>query len=285
MARRARRPAQHGVEHRLGEPAGEGVLLRGVVAAEHGELASGAPQHDLGAVAEARAWAAGRRHRAARAARSAASQPKEPRQTTARSRRQHQRDLARRSQGAQVSRSSGVGWLSGGAQRTAATIRVPTSRWPSPACIEVGWSASPTRCSEANSQSPERSPVKIRPVRLPPFAAGASPTISTAAWSTPQPGIGPAPVGLAGVRRPLVARHVLAPARPAAGRPGTPRRRRRARRVGRGGQPAHVRRVARHRRAGRAGSSGQPVPGGTGDGWGRPVTGCGRSTGGILTRA
>ena len=41
---------------------------------------------------------------------------------------------------------------------------------------DIGWLASPTRYIEANSQSPDRSPVKIRPVRLAPWAAGARPT-------------------------------------------------------------------------------------------------------------
>ena len=52
------------------------------------------------------------------------------------------------SQGEQASRSSGVGLFSGGAQRTAATMRAPISRWPSPAVTLVGWLASPDRCSE-----------------------------------------------------------------------------------------------------------------------------------------
>src|SRR6187549_2838316 len=41
---------EHGVEHRLGEPAGEGVLLARVVAAEHGERTDA----DLEAVGEPR---------------------------------------------------------------------------------------------------------------------------------------------------------------------------------------------------------------------------------------
>ena len=41
----------------------------------------------------------------------------------------------------------------------------------------IGESASPARCIAANNTSPERSPVNTRPVRLPPLAAGASPTI------------------------------------------------------------------------------------------------------------
>src|SRR3989454_12484340 len=41
-----------------------------------------------------------------------------------------------------------------------------------------------------NSQSPDRSPVNTRPVRLPPWAAGASPTTRTSAFGSPNPGTG-----------------------------------------------------------------------------------------------
>ena len=51
------------------------------------------------------------------------------------------------SHGAQVSRSSGVGLLPGGAHRTAAVIRTPVSRSPSSHDDDVGWLASPTRYS------------------------------------------------------------------------------------------------------------------------------------------
>ena len=40
--------------------------------------------------------------------------------------------------------------------------------------VDDGWFANPVRCSEAKRKSPDRSPVKILPVRLPPWAAGAS---------------------------------------------------------------------------------------------------------------
>jgi hypothetical protein len=36
----------------------------------------------------------------------------------------------------------------------------------------------------------ERSPVKIRPVRLPPWAAGRRPKMTTVASGSPKPGIG-----------------------------------------------------------------------------------------------
>ena len=50
--------------------------------------------------------------------------------------------------------------------------------------------ANPARYSAPNSQSPDRSPVKTRPVRFPPCAAGASPRNSTRASGSPNPGTG-----------------------------------------------------------------------------------------------
>src|ERR1700724_694840 len=94
------------------------------------------------------------------------------------------------SQGQQVSRSAGVGALAGGAQRTGAAIRIPLGCNPSAASTLVGWLTSPARNSAAYNWSPERSPVNIRPVRLAPCAAGASPTISTPGRSDPKPGTG-----------------------------------------------------------------------------------------------
>src|SRR5215472_11827675 len=118
-----------------------------------------------------------------------ACQAKAPRQTTTLT-DPATRSYSADSQGAQVSRSVTVGLFAGGAHRTAATILAPISRWPSPAATDVGWAASPHRYSDANKTSPLRSPVKTRPVRLPPWAAGARPTISTAGRSSPQPGMG-----------------------------------------------------------------------------------------------
>ena len=62
------------------------------------------------------------------------------------------------------------------AQRMAAPMRSPLSPCPSPAQRESGRRARPARCRAAHNQSPERSPVNMRPVRLAPLAAGASPT-------------------------------------------------------------------------------------------------------------
>ena len=53
---------------------------------------------------------------------------------------------------------------------------------------DVGWLAKPARWRPANRKSPERSPVKTRPVRLPPWAAGARPTTSSRARGSPKPG-------------------------------------------------------------------------------------------------
>ena len=105
-----------------------------------------------------------------------------------------------------VSRSSGVGLFAGGAQRTAAATYASVSSSPSSMRTDSAWFAKPVRCNEANRKSPERSPVKTRPVRLPPWAAGARPTISMpgcrdrrirerAGPSTPRPGTRPASHG------------------------------------------------------------------------------------------
>ena len=90
----------------------------------------------------------------------------------------------------QLSRSAVVGLLAGGAQRLIALTQAPRRRNPSSALTEVGLFASPARCIAANSQSPERSPVNIRPVRLAPCAAGASPITTIAARGSPKPGSG-----------------------------------------------------------------------------------------------
>ena len=161
------RPLEHGVEHRLGQLARERVLLARVEAAEQ--------------------------HPAARAARARRQWPKRGRGPHAPCSRQRgvpgeraEATITRTSgssssssaaYGRQLSRSAGSGLFAGGAQRTAAAIeRVVELAGRRPARTDVGWFAKPVRCSEANSQSPERSPVKTRPVRLPPCAAGARPS-------------------------------------------------------------------------------------------------------------
>src|SRR5262249_27893148 len=110
---------------------------------------------------------------------------------------------SRSSQGRQVSRSSIVGLLAGGAQCTGAVIRTPYRVSPSSALVETGWLASPARYSAAYSHSPLRSPVNIRPVRFAPCAAGARPTTQIRASTGPNPGTGrPQDVWSANAARP-----------------------------------------------------------------------------------
>ena len=104
-----------------------------------------------------------------------------------------------------VSRSAGVGLLAGGAHRTAAATYASRSCSPSPARTDSGWFAKPVRCSDAKRKSPERSPVNTRPVRLPPCAAGASPTSSSAGVGVAESRHRATPVLLVAERRPLLA--------------------------------------------------------------------------------
>src|SRR5207244_938183 len=55
---------------------------------------------------------------------------------------------------------------------------------------ERAWFANPVRYRARYSQSPLRSPVNTRPVRLPPCAAGASPTTRRRSWTSQKPGTG-----------------------------------------------------------------------------------------------
>ena len=93
------RPGQHLVQHRLGQPSGEGVLLADVEAAQHGRARRAAPPPRR-ARSAAPASARARRRRAARASR--AAQPKPPSTTTARTvgcRKRHSRRQPRRAGG------------------------------------------------------------------------------------------------------------------------------------------------------------------------------------------
>ena len=91
--------------------------------------------------------------------------------------------------GGSASRSSGSGLLSGGAHFTAAVTHAPRERQPvvdRHRCRLVG---EPGRCIARNSQSPDRSPVNTRPVRLAPWAAGARPEHQDpCAVGSPKPG-------------------------------------------------------------------------------------------------
>ena len=75
----------------------------------------------------------------------------------------------------------------------------------------VGWFAQPGRCRARNSQSPERSPVNTRPVRLPPWAAGRQADHQQRGVGIAEAGHRPAPVVPVAERRPLLARDLLAP--------------------------------------------------------------------------
>ena len=119
---------QHRVDHRLGQPAGERVLLAGVVAAQQ---RVGLPRQ-LRAVAEA--WLRAQRGRvgAARGARAgAAPRPRQSRRGRASTRTLDSSSSSRTLHGRQRSRSAGVGRLAGGAQRTAALIHTSRSCSPS----------------------------------------------------------------------------------------------------------------------------------------------------------
>ena len=141
------RAQEDGVEHRLGQPAGEGVLLADVVAAEHASRPLGSCH--LGAVRRTPAAARGTACPAPRRAGHSAVQPKPPSTTTARAVGSRKRSSAA-SHGAQASRSAGVGLLAGGAQRTGQ--RDAQCRRSSTAVVRrdarSGWLARPTRCSD-----------------------------------------------------------------------------------------------------------------------------------------
>ena len=202
----AARPGEDRRRSSPGEPAGEGVLLAGVVAAEQRQPP---PQRDLDAVPEPRPRPrhgdpAASRARSAPVPAERAERDDDPQRRAAapaRGRATARRCRARRRSACSPAARSGRPRPSGCRPGAARRRRGPT----------VACAASPTRCRQANSQSPLRSPVKIRPVRLPPLAAGASPTTSTRGVGVAPAGDRPAPVGLVGERGPLVAGDVLAP--------------------------------------------------------------------------
>ena len=225
-----------------GEPAGERVLLARVEAAEHRARGRTAPR------AGARTAAAAR---AARRRRVRAAPTTPPRSRTRRAPRSRGPGRAARARGEvrrgtrRVPRASACS--RGGAQRTAARCTRRATRARRRATPTSAGSRSRTRCIDANRKSPERSPVNTRPVRFPPCAAGASPTISTRGARVAEPGHRP---------RPSTSRRGTTPAsrarppratRRAAGTHGTPRsaRARRDREHGRG-TVGILRRVGRY---------------------------------------
>ena len=48
----------------------------------------------------------------------------------------------------------------------------------------------PTLCKHLNKKSPDLSPVKVLPVLVPPWAAGANPIIANFEFKLPKPGTG-----------------------------------------------------------------------------------------------
>ena len=106
-------------------------------------------------------------------------------------------------------RTAGVPLLRGGPvrRRRAAHRRRhvgPGQAQPvAPGARSSGWLASPARCSARKSQSPDRSPVNIRPVRLAPWAAGARPDHHHGGRRITETGHRCAPVDLVADRRPV----------------------------------------------------------------------------------
>ena len=136
-------PAKHVVDHRLGQPAGERVLLTRVVAAEDHEPFG----RHFETVGELRS-----RHRERRAARREdARQTLRTRTRRAPPRRGHARATPARvaRYGRHRSRSSGVGLLSGGAHRTAAATYASRSSSPSSDDTDVAWFANPSSMQRA----------------------------------------------------------------------------------------------------------------------------------------
>ena len=161
------RAREDGVDHRLGQLAGEGVLLARVEAAEQDGRP---PAARLGAVAEPRLGPG----RAAEPG--AARRPRRTRRGTRRPARGEQLQLLAGVGQAVVALGSGVRLVRG--RRAADGRGDERAGQPQPVVAAdrrrlVGEARS--GAASANSQSPERSPVNTRPVRLPPWAAGARP--------------------------------------------------------------------------------------------------------------
>ena len=178
-------PEKDGVDHGLGELAGERVLLRRVEAAEHDAPAPSAPRPvaELGRGRRQRR-AGGGEHPADRLVGERAEHHDHagPGRAASSSRTRYGRQrvalLGRRLVGRRRA-AHRRGDVRG---RAARARRRPTT--------DVGWLAKPVRNSDAKRKSPERSPVNTRPVRLAPCAAGARPATSTRARGSPKPGTG-----------------------------------------------------------------------------------------------
>ena len=210
----SRARGEHGVRHLLGQAAGEGVLLAGVVAAQQREGAE-RDRRPMTVTAPRK-----RSPSAPSAARiRSAAVPGERAEADDHLGAGQQRQLPQGRYGRQASRSvrQPACWP---AARSGPRPR-PSSRAASGRrrARRLGWFASPARCSAANSQSPERSPVNMRPVRLAPWAAGASPSTSIRARRVAEAGDRPPPVLLRWNAARLTRRPPRA-TRPAAGSAG-----------------------------------------------------------------
>ncbi len=92
--------------------------------------------------------------------------------------------------GWQLFNSSGFGLFAGGAQRPDAVKYKSLRTRPSSREEADGWFANPARYNAGYKNPPDASPVKFLPVRLEPCAPGASPTTTTRASGSPNPGTG-----------------------------------------------------------------------------------------------
>ena len=187
---RSRRVPSHGenlVQHSWREPAGKGVLLADVVTTEQRGAPPAPPPRAPWPNGGLRCRCAHRRRRAARAR-------TRPRRRRPARRRPAGRGGGGRARGAARARRCRArpGSACCPAARTgrrrrsgcrSARGRRRGRRW------SAGWRGRPGTCA-ANSTSPDRSPVKMRPVRLPPCAAGARPRMPIRASAGPKPGTG-----------------------------------------------------------------------------------------------
>ena len=176
---------EDGLEHRRREPAGERVLLARVVRADEGVRADPRPRRRGANRGFGRGVGWPRRGER----RSAASQPMAPSATMTRRSRQ-QLDLAHevRRGTSPAPRSSACSPAARSGRRRRCRRRGASGRRRragSPAGPR-----GPPRAAPRHRKSPEASPVNTRPVRLPPCAAGASPTSRIRAAGSPKPGTG-----------------------------------------------------------------------------------------------
>ena len=185
------RPREHGVEHRRREPAGERVLLARMERAEDRDPAA----RHFEAVREPRPTRreldTGDRDRPQRRPRRLVTEraERDDRRARGRAARTRGRDTACTCRAPPASACWRAARSGPRPRRTRRAARSPSSR-----ATDVGLVREAARGSiDAKRKSPDRSPVKTRPVRFPPCAAGASPTTSTRGVGIAEPGNGPRP--------------------------------------------------------------------------------------------